>query len=71
MGTFEKFFDVLYLLLGAAAAVVVYWWRRRTRLPQMALSPGSERLSQMVEKGDKPEAEDVVDMIDKISQPKE
>jgi hypothetical protein len=61
----EKFSDLIFLLFGIAGAVVVYWWRRRTRLPQMNLTQGTERLSKMVEKGDKPDPDDVLDLMTK------
>lgn len=49
--------------IAAVAFGVVYWWRRRTRGANLDLSAGSQRLTELVEKADKPEAEDVAEGI--------
>lgn len=49
------------MAFGAVCFGVVYWWRRRTRPVNLSLSRGAEQLNELVEKSDKPTADEVID----------
>ena len=53
-------------VFAALCFLVVYWWRRRTRPVKLDLSTGSQKLSQLVEKSDRPETEDVLHILARI-----
>ena len=53
-------------IVAAISFVIVLWWRRRNCAPALNLSESSQGLSKMIEKGDKPEAEDVAEIATRV-----